>query len=306
MITKIVVPLDGSQLADRVLPYVTQIAGVTGAKVVLMTSITPVNVWQPSRLLKGAKEEKVATEYLEGPRVLLAQHGIDASIYVDVGRPASRIVKFAANQGADLIAMTTHGRSGIGRFWLGSIATGVLNQSHLPLLLVRPSEDRDAPVASPIRRIYIPDDGSELAASARPFISDFAGAIGAPVVLHRVIELFSPIMLPSVQAAGGYDHVLEAVRAAAVDTLAEEASLFERAGVETQVMVTKGSVPDELLRAADEVDASLIAMSTHGLSGAGRVVLGSTADAVVRRADLPCLLIRPPAIRQQMEKRNSS
>lgn len=305
MITKIIVPLDGSQLAEQVLPYVTQIAGVTGAKVVLMTSITPVALWEPSRLLKGAKEEKVATEYLEGQRVLLSQHGIEASSYVDVGRPASRIVKFAADQGADLIAMTTHGRSGIARTWLGSISTGVLHQSHLPLLLVRPMEDPDA-VASPIRRIYVPDDGSELAAAARPFICDFAHAIGAPVVLHRVIELFSPIMLPSVQAVGGYDHLFEAVRAAAVDTLAQEAGPFENAGVETQVMVTKGSVPDELLRAAGEVDASLIAMSTHGLSGAGRVVLGSTADAVVRRADLPCLLIRPPAIRQQMEKRNSS
>jgi len=303
MISRIVVPLDGSPVAEQVLPYVTQIAAVTGAKVLLMTSITPVTLWEPGRLFKA--EDDVATAYLESQRGRLSQHGVDASIYVDVGRPASRIVKFAADQGADLIAMTTHGRSGIPRVWLGSISTGVLHQSHLPLLLVRPPEDPDAHVASPIRRIYIPDDGSELAAATRPFICDFARAIGAPVVLHRVIELFSPLMLPSVQAAGGYDHLFEAVRAAAVDTLAQEAESFENAGVETQVMVTKGSVPDELLRAADEVDASLIALSTHGLSGAGRLVLGSASDAVVRRANVPCLVVRPPTIRQQMEQKNS-
>jgi Universal stress protein UspA and related nucleotide-binding proteins len=272
-----------------------------------MTSISPTTLWEPSRLLAPLNaEEDAATEYLEGQRLLLAKRGIDASTYVDVGRPASRIVKFAADQGADLIAMTTHGRSGLARFWLGSIATGVLHQSHLPLLLVRSTEDPGAESASPIRRIYVPDDGSEPAAAARPFIGDFAGALGASIVFHRVIELFSPIVLPSLQAVGGYDSLLEAVKSAAVDELAEEAGSLERAGVETQVMVTKGSVPDELLRAANEVDASLIALSTHGLSGAGRIVLGSAADAVVRRTELPCLLIRPLAIRQQMQGSSSS
>jgi nucleotide-binding universal stress UspA family protein len=301
MITKIVVALDGSRLAEQVLPYVTQIGRMTGAKVVLMTSITPVTLWEPSRLLHLLDgEEEAATRYLENQRLFLAKHGIDASIYVDVGRPASRIVKLAADRGADLIAMTTHGRSGIARLWLGSIATGVLHQSHLPLLLVRSTEEPGA-AAIPIRRIYVPDDGSELAASARPFISEFARALGASVVLHRVIESFSPIILPSAQAAGGYDRLLDAVKAATIDTLSEEAGSFERAGVETQVMVTKGHVPDELLHAADEVDASLIAMSTHGRSAADRIVLPSAADAVVRRSELPCLLVRPPAVRHRME-----
>jgi nucleotide-binding universal stress UspA family protein len=302
MITKLVVALDGSKLAEQVLPYVTQIGSMTGAKVVLMTSITPVTLWEPSRLVAPLNgEEDAATDYLEGQRLLLARRGIDASIHVDLGRPASRIVKFAADQGADLIAMTTHGRSGIARLWLGSIATGVLHQSHLPLLLVRSTEEPGAETGIPIRRIYVPDDGSELAASARPFISDFAKATGASIVLHRVVESFSPVILPSEQAAGGYDRLLEAVKGATVDTLAEEAGSFERAGVETQVMVTKGHVPDELLRAANEVDASLIAMSTHGRSAADRIVLPSAADAVVRRSELPCLLFRPPAIRRQIE-----
>lgn len=300
MITKIVVPLDGSQLAEQVLPYVTQITSVTGAQVVLMTSIAPVAVWEPSRIFKGSKEEELAARYLEGQRQLLAERGVDTSIHVDVGRPASRIVKFAADEGADLIAMTSHGRSGLARFWLGSVATGVLHQSHLPLLLVRAPEESGTDLVSPIRKIYLPDDGSKLAAAARPFICDFAETLGASVVLHRVIELFSPIVLPSVEAVGGYDSLFEAVRSAAIDELGKEANAFERAGVETQVMVTKGSVPEECLRAANEVDASLIALSTHGLSGAGRMVMGSAADAIVRRTDLPCLLIRPPAIRQQM------
>jgi nucleotide-binding universal stress UspA family protein len=304
LIAKIVVALDGSKLAEQVLPYVTQICSVTGAKVVLMTSITPVTLWEPSRLVAPLNgEEDAATDYLEGQRLLLANHGIDASIQIDLGRPASRIVKFAADHGADLIAMTTHGRSGIARLWLGSIATGVVHQSPLPILLVRSSEEPGANVRIPIRRIYVPDDGSEMAVSARPSISDFARAIGASVVLHRVVESFSPIILPSVEAAGGYDRLLEAVKAAAIDTLAEEAGSFERAGVETQVMVTEGHVPDELLRAANEVDASLIAMSTHGWSAADRIVLGSAADAIVRRSDLPCLLVRPPTIRQQIEAR---
>jgi len=245
MIKKIVVPLDGSQLAEQVLPYVIEIASLTGAKVALMTSITPVTLWEPSRLFKAEKEEDVATDYLEEQRLLLAERGIDASIHVHLGRPASRIVKFAADQGADLIAMTSHGRSGIARFWLGSIATGVLHQSHLPLLLVHSTKDLGANSGSPIRRIYVPDDGSDLAASARLLISDFARALGASVVLHRVVELFSPIVLPSVQAIGGYDRLLEAVKAAAVDKLAEEADELERVGVETQVMVTKGRVPDK-------------------------------------------------------------
>ncbi|MEO8457906.1 MAG: universal stress protein [Chloroflexota bacterium] len=293
MITKIVVPLDGSPQAEQILPYVTQIGGQTGATISLMTSIAPVMFWEPSAAINEKKEEGCAIDYLERQRLSLEKSGIDASIQVDRGRPASQIVKFAAEQGADLIAMTTHGRSGIARLSLGSIATGVLHQSHLPLLLVHPADEEKGDSSS-IRRVYLPDDGSDLAASVRPFIADFAKAMASSVILHRVVESLAPATLPSVQ---------EAI-AMATDEIAKDAASFERAGVETRVMVTKGRVPDELLRAASELDGGLIAMSTHGYSGARRLLLGSVAHAMVRRTELPCLLVRPPEIRRQIESAN--
>jgi hypothetical protein len=104
MITKIVVALDGSKLAEQVLPYVTQIGSITGAKVVLMTSITPVTPWELSRLVAPLNgEEDAATDYLEGQRLLLAKRRIDSlGIALTRKRVSQKEVVLSAPHGCEL------------------------------------------------------------------------------------------------------------------------------------------------------------------------------------------------------------
>ncbi len=145
MYKKILVPLDGSDLAEKVLPHVTTLAKTSGAEVTLVT------VAELSLGVAGAKLEafpQAAAEqsaalraeaigYLEKVQRALRDQGVMARVIVLQGDVASQIIAYAEQQGFDLITMATHGRSGIDRFVMGSIAEKVLRHTITPVLLIR-------------------------------------------------------------------------------------------------------------------------------------------------------------------------
>ncbi|MHB0912225.1 MAG: universal stress protein [Armatimonadota bacterium] len=148
MYKNILVPLDGSGLAEQALTHATELAKSLGAKVTLLYVLEPVGL-HPEPGLMGPvlsysfdmeDEEKSAEEYLEHIEKRLQMDGVDASRYVLQGDPASVIVDFAAEKGIDLIAMSTHGRSGIRRWVYGSVADRVLRSARVPVLLIRSTE----------------------------------------------------------------------------------------------------------------------------------------------------------------------
>lgn len=147
MYKRVVVPLDGSPLAEGVLPFIVDIAGPLDLEVHLVRVVQP----QPPEVIEGSRHvifEDVearmneAAEYLRGVVVELATKGVRASHEARRGDPISEIVAAARETDADLIAMTTHGRSGLGRLLFGSVAEAVLRQAEIPVFLMRLTKEQ--------------------------------------------------------------------------------------------------------------------------------------------------------------------
>ncbi len=140
-----VVPLDGSPVAEAILPFVLEIAGPLDMQIALVRVLQPV----PPQVIEGSRHVVVedvearrvdAEEYLAPLAAQLRDKGVRVQTQVRRGDAAEEIVACAREIGADLIAMTTHGRSGLGRLVFGSVAEAVLRHAHLPVFLMRMTE----------------------------------------------------------------------------------------------------------------------------------------------------------------------
>lgn len=187
MIRQILVPLDGSKLAESILPSVEEFARLAGASVTLLQVIEPIESVVDlfgqeypgvERDLQAA-DERVAHTYLTGIAQRLNRAEIVAHTRVVVGPVAETIIQLAHE--FDLIAMATHGRSGIGRWVFGPVADKVLHGATVPVLLVRAG--RAAVAAGWPRRILVPLDGSGLAEQALPLAALLARRAGAELIL---------------------------------------------------------------------------------------------------------------------------
>jgi nucleotide-binding universal stress UspA family protein len=144
MYRRIIVPVDGSDVAEQVIPHVEALATAFGASVVLLWVTPPVDtvggVPVASEERWKAEYDAEATPYLTRIEAQLRASGVEPTVERANGAPAQVIVKRAQADGADLIAMTTHGRSGIRRLALGSVAEEVVRHAECPVLLVRARE----------------------------------------------------------------------------------------------------------------------------------------------------------------------
>ena len=146
MYKRVLVPLDGSPVAEAILPFIKEIAGSLDVEIVLLrvVSLTPeeaIGVAPKFALDTPAALEQAAQRYLEARVEDLRARAIRASARVAVGEAASEIVAAARQIGADLIAMTTHGRSGLGRLLFGSVAESVLRTAPTPVFLLKMTEE---------------------------------------------------------------------------------------------------------------------------------------------------------------------
>lgn len=297
MSKKILVPLDGSRVAESVLPYALAVARRTRAPLLLLSVIPRTDGWGelPPRGEKG-KETAEAQAYLESRRQELAAQGVEVETELAYGHPAEEIVGRAGEGNVGLIAMSTHGRSGITLWLLGSVADKVLQRTPRPVLLVRGREAGAAGTGEPaIGRILVPLDGSPLSESVLPVVEGMARAFGSTLVLfHAVTPIAAYPGLETAQIPVG--DVLEGLQAQAERFLGGVSQRLESSGFRVERMVSIGFAVDEIVGAARDARADLIALATHGRSGLGRWIMGSVASAVVRRADLPCLVIRPEEV----------
>jgi nucleotide-binding universal stress UspA family protein len=142
MYKRVLVPLDGSPLAEAIIPFLVEIAGPLDMSIVLLRVLEPV----PVAVVEGVRQTMVdisevrrrdAEAYLESVAATLKSRGISASCQVRTGRPDLRIVEAAREVSADLVAMSTHGRSGLGRLLFGSVAEQVLRHAEVPVFMMR-------------------------------------------------------------------------------------------------------------------------------------------------------------------------
>ena len=299
MYTRILVPLDGSSTAEQVLPYVRLLGKKAGTRVDLLRLIEalPDEFAEPDQ---GAYlNEMIARELRQQRRKLdqvaatLNSQGISTSVTVEEGKPAEFIVAEAEKQQDTLIAMATHGRSGVGRWVMGSVTDKVLHATLEPMLVVRATEQGELP-AEKIETIIVPLDGSTLAEKALPYARDVAKTTGAGILVVRVIA-------PSAFAYYGYEYYVPPtnddaflqVGADAVEYVSSVVKRLTNEGVSDANGVTPDGPPAAVLvDTAKGYANSLVIMTTHGRSGVGRWVMGSVADHVVRHSGDPVMMIR--------------
>jgi nucleotide-binding universal stress UspA family protein len=288
---KILVPLDGSKLAEQILPYARLLGDVYRIPVELLSvddaeSTAP---FGPS----GA-----TADYL---KVIAGQFPATVEIKgtVELGRPAEVIVKRAQLEPGCLIAMVTHGVSGIKRWLLGSVATKVIQAAQNPLLLVRATGQAAAKSMVRFDSIIVPLDGSELAESVLPTVVDFATSMNTEVVLARAFQLPSTAYYRADDSVGGeafipsYEELVAAMSREAREYLDAKIKELRAQGLaRVRAEILEGPAAEQIIDLARHTSGSLIAMCTHGRSGVRRWMLGSVTEKVVRHAENPILIIR--------------
>ena len=214
------------------------------------------------------------------------------------GPPAQTLADHVRENGIDLVVMTTHGRGGLSRFWLGSVADRLVRHLDIPVLVIRPSESaRQAPGIS---RILVPLDGSALAESILDPLRTLAEVTGAQLVLTMAVEPV-PTLLPTFPYPVEVEPTnIEEREAVARRYLAEVGARIETRGIIVHERVARGGAPREIIRLADEEGCDLIAMATHGASGLDRMVFGSVTDRVIRSSAVPVMVLRPTGYPDQV------
>ncbi|HWO42520.1 MAG TPA: universal stress protein [Candidatus Eisenbacteria bacterium] len=301
MYTRIVTPLDGSKTAEKALPYVRLLGRelqlpVELLNVVDVVDLATVTSARNEEFLRAivAEAERQAKTYLEG--VSASLRGCEISCKVLKGVPEDVIVETAARDKGSLIAMATHGRSGLGRWLLGSVAEKVLRSAMNPLLLVRASEEigRDDEVR--LRSVIVPLDGSSLAEAVLPAAVALAKTLNLEIVLARAYRLPTDRYTSADEFHTiNFDQLRSQMRDEAKVYLQNKAQELEGKGLRVSSIPLEGHAAEEIIGLGRSTRDNLIAMSTHGRSGLKRWILGSVTEKVVRHSGDPVLVLSPKA-----------
>jgi nucleotide-binding universal stress UspA family protein len=278
----IVVPLDGSPLGEQALPTALHVALRHQAALEVVHVIDDVD--QPGD--RRAYIDAVA-EWLR------LQAGLTVTTHLLSGQVKDVLIPHLRARNPDLIVMSTHGRSGVARAWLGSVAMHIVHHATSPVLLIRPTESGARDVKARVfQKVLVPLDMTSDSERALDNAVDVAGNKGVEYVLLHVL-------MPQAHYAPDVYGVLPRIddaelQAAAEQYLARVAARAQARGLAYRTKVsTHAHAAGGVLDEAREENADLISMETHGRRGLERLLLGSVADKVVRGADVPVLVQRP-------------
>ena len=299
MLQHVLIGLDGSPLAESIFPYVSALTKKLNTDVILLhvVPLTPsLQEGEFHRFLGPLlqQEEIQAYDYLERTAQRLVEAGLKVQCRVAIGDAAAEILHTAQQENVGLLALATHGRSGLQRWLYGSVAEEVLHTTHMPLLLVRPTEEQP-PTPQALTQVVVPLDGSPVAATVLPVAEALAGQCEVPLVLLRVVEPF-PFSFVDASGVAGVDYqaVLDSLQDAADSYLGEVAAPLREKKLNVLTEAPMGTPVHEIVRYNEEHTGSLVVMATHGRSGLTNVLLGSVARGVVRHGNTPALIVRPP------------
>ncbi len=296
--TRLLVPLDGSKLAESVLPVAERLASALGAEVVLlhvMERDAKPTVHGDQHLTDRASAE----EYLAGISKGLHLKGITAVVHVHdppQGDVPESIVEHGAEESAELIVLCTHGRGGVRDFLWGGIAQRALRRGTTPVLLVRaPARDVDKRAFAP-KTILVGLDATAAAEAALPVAAMLAKKLGARLHLTMVVATLSTVrddlrpaslMMPSATRA-----MLDIEEGQAETYLSNLAAGMRCSNLEVDIEVRRGDAVKELAGEAIEHQAGLVVVATHGRAGLQAVWAGGTVARLLGRTTAPVLLLR--------------
>ena len=308
MYTTIVVPLDGSPLAERALPLALALARRMGVSVEL---VHVHEGWEenvsPPRGSVTAERDALAdlrTRYTQLAESLATSTRVPIAATVLTGLPADAIQRHMEDGHTRLIVMATHGEGRLGRLWHGSVAEPLVRHLRTPVLLVRPgatgtaSLEVSAAAARIFGRVLVPLDGSELAEAVLPHALWLGDDASTEYTLVTVVtaqpvrtQPFPPRTAPRQQEQS------ERAVAEAERYLTDIAESMRQCGgtVATRVVVHPDAAR-AILDLANEEKFDLITLSTHGRGALEALWFGSVAAEILRDARIPLLLLRPPEL----------
>jgi nucleotide-binding universal stress UspA family protein len=200
--------------------------------------------------------------------------------------PGDAIVSYTEDHDVDLVVMGTHGRRGLQRLLIGSVAEEVLRRAACPVLTVRQSDT--TPAAWNVRNILAPVDFSEASTAAVQHTKELALTYGAKIsLLHAVEEVMYPSAYGMEMADVPGPEVIDRVEKGLADLARDEIG-YEHVMVDAVV----GYAPSAILNYVEENDVDLIVIATHGRTGLERLLLGSVTERVVRRAPVPVFVVK--------------
>jgi nucleotide-binding universal stress UspA family protein len=298
MFKHLLVPLDGSRLAEAALPAAAYLAQTLGAGVTLVHVIeqdAPQTI-HGERHLTGPDE---ARAYLEevASRAFPKEPGVGVEQHVhtaEVSDVARSIVEHVGELGPDLIVMCAHGWGGLRSRLFGSIAQQIIGLGTTPVVLIQPARGEAAPPFA-CERLLVPLDGNPVHEQGLPVAVSLAQASAA--TLHLLLVVYTLSTLPGEQAASG--RLLPGVTSALLDLRQQEAEEYLRrqatpvqaAGVDVTVEICRGDPAKTIVRTAKRVKADLIVLGTHGRSGMDAFWSNSVAPQVSSRSRVPLLLV---------------
>ncbi len=296
-ISKILHPTDFSKCASHALPHTIDLAERFGAELHLLHAIVlhegdPGNAAHPFpnmeelyRVLEEHADAQMKTtlaaHHEPGFKIKRAQlRSISA---------AGAILDYAAEMDIDLIIMGTHGRRGLRRLLLGSVAEELVRLAPCPVLTVPERTDKTVP--GRVRKIVVPVDFSEHARLALAYAKELTDLFEAEMhLLHVVDEVIYPDFYPPVMPSGG--SITEELRGQSLERMKGLLAAVADAETEADVHVRAGRAASAIADFAEERDADLVVIASHGLTGISHMLLGSVTEQVVRRAPCPVFTVK--------------
>jgi len=288
MYDTILVPTDGSDHAERAVEHGAVLAEAFDATLQLLTVVDIEAAAGP--FSAGGVDEAYIEDRTADEREALAERADSLSVpvetAVETGQPAEGILDYVDDEGVDLVVMGTHGRSGLRRYLTGSVAERVVRLSPVPVLTVRATEA--SAVDDGYSDILVPTDGSERSDAAVAHAVALASAFGGRIHAVSVVNVGDIATGPEVGIPAEFLEELETAAGDATEAIAETA---QAADVDAVTEVSTGRPKHELLEYVEQNDIDLVCMGTHGRTGLDRVLLGSTAEALLRQAAVPVLTV---------------
>jgi nucleotide-binding universal stress UspA family protein len=290
----ILVPLDGSALAEQALGFAEVLAEASGSPLLLLCASHVADL--PGLDVAEEQVEAVvdAELYLRKVASRLKKRGVAVETCAPYGKAGQAILREAGARGAWLIDMATHGRGGVDRVLYGSVTEGVVRQSPVPVLLVRAWHSGDS--LARLRgsgQILVPLDGSIHAEGALPVATFLAAALRARVILAQAIPPRDVALTPDGMAVSLFAKEGPAEELGVEHYLQRFANALVEAGIHTETIVRCGEPSRVVSAIAEERGAALTVLATHGRTGLDRLLIGSVAERIVRHGASPVLLVRP-------------
>lgn len=299
MFRAILVPLDGSPIAEQALPTAARIARATGAALHLVhvhVEASPNPIFINGMPVVDAELHSLAAEhervYLERAAASVAGGGPQPIVTQLTGPVVKTITSYAHDIHAGLIVLTTHGRSGFDRLWLGSVAEALARVATTPLLLLRPGAQH-SPAPPAFRHVLVPLDGSERAAEAIALAVALARIDDGQLTLLRVVDTLPvPELLPFHERFRRDEASIAEEEAVATSYL--QGLVGTIAPPDSRTLVLRADQPARaILEAVQQYGIDLVVMATQGHGAARGVTLSRVTDKVLRGISGPLLVMRP-------------